>query len=161
MQPTPRRHIVSTWITCSGNIMWLLLYPWQWTPTDALNLGSSDGLINMHGWGLSSSLIGPVSSWHGLWLTPAENPAGYALPSHHTHACCIPHDWPRTLSPRDHAPTHWMSVPQCIIRAAISLRSCHTFLIEKIWICSRIHASANKRHFLGCLTLLQTMDKLL
>lgn len=32
--------------------MWLLLlYPWQWTPADALDPDSSDGLISMHGWG--------------------------------------------------------------------------------------------------------------
>lgn len=95
--PTPRHHIPSAWFTCSGNTvgLLLLLYPWQWTPAVALDPGSSDGLISMHGWGLRSSLIGPVSSWHGLGLNPAEDPAGcvHPPPPHHAHACCIPHDW--------------------------------------------------------------------
>lgn len=117
----------STWFTCSGNIVWLLPYPWRWTPADALDPGSSDGLISMHGWGLSSSLIGPVSSWHGLWLTPAEDPAGCMPPSHHAHACCIPHDWTRPPGPRDHAPVQWMSVPECLTDSHAMMVSFYVF----------------------------------
>lgn len=70
---------------------------------------SCDGLISMHGWGPSYSLIGLVSSWHRLRLTPAEDPAGCVPPSHHAYAYCIPHDWMRPPGPREHAPVGWMS----------------------------------------------------
>lgn len=84
------------------------------------------GLISMHGWGPSSSLIGPVSSWHGLWLTPAEDPAGCMPPSHHAHACCIPHDWTCPLGHGTHAPVQWMSEQECLTEshAAIAVFLC-------------------------------------
>lgn len=102
-----RHRIPSTRFTCSGNVMWL--YPWQRTPADALDPGSSAGLLSMHGWGLSFSLIGPVKSWHELQLKPAEDPAGCAPPSHHAHAWCIPHDWTRPPGPGDHVLVRQMS----------------------------------------------------
>lgn len=76
----PRCHIPSAWFTCSGNIVWLLPYPWQWTPTDALDLGSSDRLISMHGWGLSSS-----SDWSSQLLAwvlahPCRRPSWLCAP---------------------------------------------------------------------------------
>lgn len=35
-------------------------------------------------------------------------------PSHHAHACCIPHDWTGPPGHGDHAPVQWMSVPECL-----------------------------------------------
>lgn len=98
--------------TCSG-----IKLSEDWLPTP-----STSAVICMHGWRSNSSLIGLVFSWHGLRLSPAEDPSGCAphlpqhcplrpppsapphmhthAPSHHARACCIPHDWTRPPGPR-------------------------------------------------------------
>lgn len=123
--PTPRHHIPSAWFTCSGNTvgLLLLLYPWQWTPAVALDPGSSDGLISMHGWGLRSSLIGPVSSWHGLGLNPAEDPAGCVHPPPIMHTPAVFHMTGSYRTQRPCSPVKWMSVPECLTDSHAMLAS--------------------------------------
>lgn len=115
---------------------------------------SCDRLISMHGWGPSYSLIGPVSSWHRLRLTPAEDPAGCVPPSHHAYACCIPHDWMRPPGPGEHAPVEWMSVPECLPDSRAKMLSFHVFgtnvWSQKTIICPiRISNSVTKKGFPG------------
>lgn len=82
----------------------------------------------------------------GLWLTPAEDPAGCMPPSHHAHACCIPHDWPRPPGPGAHAPVQWLSVPECVTDSHV-MHFPQTLNI-KISICRRrVSKSATKRVF--------------
>lgn len=100
---------------------------------------SSGGLISMHGWGLSSSLIGPVSFWHGLWLTPAEDPAGCVPPSSPTHtphpptlpscSCLLYSTW-LDLSSRTRRPySCWVNVSARMSQ----LLTCNDAVLSCIW----------------------------
>lgn len=65
-------------------------------------------LISMHGWGLRSALIGLSAPGSGSGSS-LQIPSWLFLPSHHAHACWVPHDSSsRTCRPC--SPVQWTSV---------------------------------------------------
>lgn len=80
VQPMPGHHIPSTWFTCSGNIVWVLLYPWQWTPADALDPAP------LTGW-----LACMDEAWALPWLVLSAPGMGSGSPLQKTQlAVCTP-----------------------------------------------------------------------
>lgn len=70
----------STQFTCSGNIMWLLWYPWQQSPADALDLGSF-----LMGW-----LACMDEAWALPWLALSAPGMGSSSPLQKTQLAACP-----------------------------------------------------------------------
>lgn len=107
VRPIPRHLIPFTWFTCSGNIVWMLLYPWQWTPADALVPAPVTGwsVCMDAGWAVPWLVLSDLGIGSGSPLQKTQ--LAVFPPSHHAYACCIPHDWTLPPGPGDHAPVEW------------------------------------------------------
>lgn len=107
VRPIPRHLIPFTWFTCSGNIVWMLLYPWQWTPADALVPAPVTGwsVCMDAGWAVPWLVLSDLGIGSGSPLQKTQ--LAVFPPSHHAYACCIPHDLTLPPGPGDHAPVEW------------------------------------------------------
>lgn len=152
VQPMPGHHIPSTWFTCSGNIVWVLLYPWQWTPADALDPAPLTGWLACmdEAWALPWLVLSAPGMGSGSPLQNTQLAVCTPPPSHHAHACCIPHDWTCPPRPRDHAPVEWMSVPECLTDSHAMMLSFHVFATNVLFFYFFIKKHLQKKNLQLC-----------